>query len=293
MERRDPGFALRGRGAAGASPVARGLGPGASAGPNVPREFVREAEIAADHSDPRRFALLYRLLVEADPRGAGGAVEPARSRHVSELARLVGQVREEEHKMHAFVRFRKVEAAELRCRRRRRRGDPRRLVSPGASHPAPGRAVLRAALPEHALVAADAGSCRRTGTGTSFASVPGRRAITPPPRTSSTGSSSPTTRACSTRRVRMSRPWGATCRSGFSSRYRRGRACALSRGKLRRGSRGCRSAIRRRTPPRALFCHGRAIARTWWPPPSVAAPAPSASERRKWCGARGRRTRRW
>ena len=81
-----------------------------SAGPNVPREFVREAQIAADHADPRRFALLYRLLwklTHGEPAALSNPLDP----DTTELARLVGQVREEEHKMHAFVRFRKVEAA--------------------------------------------------------------------------------------------------------------------------------------------------------------------------------------
>ena len=76
-------------------------------GPRVPREFVREAALAADHSDPRRFALLYRILWKLT-HGEPGVLSNPLDGDVAELARLVREVREEEHKMHAFVRFRRV-----------------------------------------------------------------------------------------------------------------------------------------------------------------------------------------
>ena len=92
------------------TPAEAAAAPPAGA-PRVPREFVREAEIAADHSDPRRFALLYRLLwklTHGEPAALTNPLDP----DVTELARLVREVREEEHKMHAFVRFRLVPASE-------------------------------------------------------------------------------------------------------------------------------------------------------------------------------------
>ncbi len=74
----------------------------------MPRELVREAEIAADHSDPRRFALLYRILWKLT-HGQPAVLSNPLDGDVAELTRLVREVREEEHKMHAFVRFRRVE----------------------------------------------------------------------------------------------------------------------------------------------------------------------------------------
>ncbi|WP_050403342.1 UdgX family uracil-DNA binding protein [Bradyrhizobium embrapense] len=73
---------------------------------NVPAKFVELAKAAILHRDPERFALLYRLLwrlrshhdllsVATDPDVAG----------VSAMARAVHR---DEHKMHAFVRFREV-----------------------------------------------------------------------------------------------------------------------------------------------------------------------------------------
>ncbi len=94
-------------GRADAAPAAPGVALAEGEGPRVPREFVREAEIAADHSDPRRFALLYRILWKLT-HGLPGVLSNPLDGDVAELARLVREVREEEHKMHAFVRFRRV-----------------------------------------------------------------------------------------------------------------------------------------------------------------------------------------
>ena len=74
---------------------------------SVPRSFVERARIVACHRDPNRWTLLYSLLwrlthgerlVWRDPLDAD----------VRALESMAGQVRRDEHKMHAFVRFRKV-----------------------------------------------------------------------------------------------------------------------------------------------------------------------------------------
>jgi probable DNA metabolism protein len=76
----------------------------------VPRRFVDFARTAICHSDPRRFALLYALLlrVRANPRALEDAADPL----VQRLERMAKAVRRDMHKMHAFVRFREVETAE-------------------------------------------------------------------------------------------------------------------------------------------------------------------------------------
>jgi DNA polymerase len=91
-----------------AAPAAAASTQAVGEGPRVPRELVREAEIAADHSDPRRFALLYRILWKLT-HGQPAVLSNPLDGDVAELTRLVREVREEEHKMHAFVRFRRVE----------------------------------------------------------------------------------------------------------------------------------------------------------------------------------------
>ena len=80
--------------------------------PRSSRAFLELAQAAALHSDPARFALLYRLLwrLQRNPLimedGADGDV-----RHVHEWARTV---RRDIHKMHAFIRFRMVRSADGR-----------------------------------------------------------------------------------------------------------------------------------------------------------------------------------
>ena len=71
------------------------------------KQFVRTAEIAALHTDPARFALLYSLLwrLQANPR----LLEDKADHEVRRLYELDKQVRRDAHKMHAFVRFRRVE----------------------------------------------------------------------------------------------------------------------------------------------------------------------------------------
>ena len=81
--------------------------PAGAAQPRVSRAFLDLAKNAALHSDPARFALLYRLLwrMQQHPRLMEDAAD-GDVRRVSELARTV---RRDKHKMRAFVRFRQVD----------------------------------------------------------------------------------------------------------------------------------------------------------------------------------------
>ena len=74
------------------------------------RRFVNLARNAALHSDPERFALMYRLLwrLQANP----GMMEDKADDDVRKIEELDKNVRRDSHKMHAFVRFRLVEADE-------------------------------------------------------------------------------------------------------------------------------------------------------------------------------------
>ncbi len=71
------------------------------------RQFVDLAKAAICHSDPERFALLYRLLwrLQNTPR----LLEDRADRDVRRLDELARTVRRDIHKMRAFVRFRLVE----------------------------------------------------------------------------------------------------------------------------------------------------------------------------------------
>lgn len=73
----------------------------------VPREFVELCRKAILHSDPARFALLYRLLwrLKELPKLLHIAFDP----DVARLHSLVKAVRRDLHKMKAFVRFREIE----------------------------------------------------------------------------------------------------------------------------------------------------------------------------------------
>lgn len=74
----------------------------------VPAEFLALAELAAYHRDGGRWGLLYRLLVRL-ARGEPDLLARATDVDVARLRGLVQAVRRDEHKMHAFVRFRRVE----------------------------------------------------------------------------------------------------------------------------------------------------------------------------------------
>ena len=83
---------------------------GQEAGPRVSGEFVGLAELAGYHSDPGRWALLYRVLYRLT-HGEAGLLERATDVDVAQLRGRVQAVRRDEHKMHAFVRFRRTEDA--------------------------------------------------------------------------------------------------------------------------------------------------------------------------------------
>jgi DNA polymerase len=73
-------------------------------GPPVPRRFVALAQLAALHRDERKWSLLYRLLwrVVHEGRELLDAIADVDVRRVTDMA---AQVRRDEHKMRAFVRF--------------------------------------------------------------------------------------------------------------------------------------------------------------------------------------------
>jgi probable DNA metabolism protein len=75
--------------------------------PHVPKAFLQKALIASYHRDPQRWNLLYRLLWRLQSTRDLLKVEV--DRDVSDLLRMEQQVRRDEHKMHAFVRFRSVQ----------------------------------------------------------------------------------------------------------------------------------------------------------------------------------------
>lgn len=83
--------------------------PAESPRPHVSRPFIELARKAALHSDPQRFALLYRLLwrLQRNPRLMEDAADP----EVRKLHELARTVRRDIHKMRAFVRFREVPEA--------------------------------------------------------------------------------------------------------------------------------------------------------------------------------------
>ncbi len=74
--------------------------------PHVSKAFLEAAQIAAVHRDPQRWNLLYRLLYRL--QSDRNLLRLETDDDVAHLLRLEGQVRRDLHKMHAFVRFRKV-----------------------------------------------------------------------------------------------------------------------------------------------------------------------------------------
>lgn len=77
--------------------------------PHVPKAFLDAAKLAAVHRDPQRWNLLYRLLWRLQTNRDLMHVET--DNDVAALKTLESQVRRDIHKMHAFVRFRKVAGA--------------------------------------------------------------------------------------------------------------------------------------------------------------------------------------
>lgn len=77
----------------------------------VPRRYVELAELAALYRDDDRFALLYRVLYRI-AHGRPQLLDDELDDDVHELLRRVKSVRHDEHRMHAFVRFRRTELDE-------------------------------------------------------------------------------------------------------------------------------------------------------------------------------------
>ena len=74
--------------------------------PRTSKSFLDQAEYAAVHRDPSRWNLLYRILyrLQTEPNLLKIETDP----DILQLSRFNAQVRRDLHKMHAFVRFRKV-----------------------------------------------------------------------------------------------------------------------------------------------------------------------------------------
>ena len=75
---------------------------------SVPAGYLRLAEDAICHKDPERFGLLYELLWRLT-RGERELLNIAADPLVHRLERMRKAIGREVHKMHAFVRFRRVE----------------------------------------------------------------------------------------------------------------------------------------------------------------------------------------
>ena len=73
---------------------------------SVPAKFVDLAKTAILHRDPERFSLLYRLLWRL--RSHHDLLDVATDPDVAQVAMMARAVRRDEHKMHAFVRFREI-----------------------------------------------------------------------------------------------------------------------------------------------------------------------------------------
>jgi DNA polymerase len=73
---------------------------------SVAAKFVELAQSAILHRNPERFAILYRLLWRL--RGHPHLLEVATDPDVALVTAMAKAVRRDEHKMHAFVRFREV-----------------------------------------------------------------------------------------------------------------------------------------------------------------------------------------
>jgi DNA polymerase len=90
--------------------VASAHAPGRSAPvATVPRAFLHLSETAIRHRDPERFALLYRALWRL-AHGEPALLRVATDPDVARLEAMAKAVRRDAHKMHAFVRFRRIEA---------------------------------------------------------------------------------------------------------------------------------------------------------------------------------------
>ena len=91
----------------GGVPAATAEGSAESATLRVPRELVQLLRQVAQHRDPGRWALMYRVLWNVQQRGRT-ALDDAADPDLRRAERLARDVRRDIHKMHAYVRFREV-----------------------------------------------------------------------------------------------------------------------------------------------------------------------------------------
>ena len=89
---------------------ARDSAPTSQVKPYVSKSFLDEALVAAHHRDPDRWNLLYRLLwrLQTERNLLNIDIDP----DVARFKSILHQVRHDLHKMHAFVRFRRIEDTE-------------------------------------------------------------------------------------------------------------------------------------------------------------------------------------
>lgn len=74
----------------------------------VPKAFVELARSVACHRDPARWALLYRILYRISRGRERSLTSISSDPDIARARTMAKNVRREIHKMHAFVRFRKV-----------------------------------------------------------------------------------------------------------------------------------------------------------------------------------------
>ena len=102
--------------------------PEAAAGAQftVPREFVALAQAVICHREDDRFDLLYRLLwrLKGEPHLLGLLTDP----EVADALLRQKSVRQAEHKMHAFVRFRRVD--DPKVEEEKQKADPAHVAAP-------------------------------------------------------------------------------------------------------------------------------------------------------------------
>lgn len=105
----------------------------AIAQPYVSQGFLDEARLVSVHRNAGRWNLLYRILYRM--QGNRNLLKFETDSDVAEMNRLASQVRRDLHKMHAFVRFRKVmRPGEVLLMKHRPEVVDEVLVPAGASH---------------------------------------------------------------------------------------------------------------------------------------------------------------
>jgi probable DNA metabolism protein len=90
-----------------AAEEARGEAPDKIPAATVPQDFLRLLRTVAMHRDPRRWALMYRLLWRVQKEGRD-LLNDAADGTLALARRFAHDVRRDLHKMHAFVRFREL-----------------------------------------------------------------------------------------------------------------------------------------------------------------------------------------